>query len=302
MRLDRTAPLAPAALAALVVWACACKRAPAEPPTASADASSRAARCARRPARSAIRDRSVVPALVGMIFHAARDLTLSPEQTRALDRIDASLRAADDAVRSALRTLEAHVVAGIRAGKLDPKTTAPDYAALDAATKDRAPSKQADALGALRSLLTPAQREDLVLAVRARRAAHSLRPPGAPEEEADDWTQRRLERLDETVGLDDGQKKRSRRSWRRARCRARRTSRRARTRREGERGRAPRERSRLDHFFDARTLDAGAITGRSGEDLIEGEDAFLGQLTPCADAGAAGEARRIARGPGAAGK
>lgn len=210
-----------------------------------------------------------------MIFHAAHDLTLTPEQASALASIDGSLRASDDGVRAALRSLEAHVVAGIRAGKLDPKTTAPDYAALDAATKDRA-DQQAAALGMLRGLLSPAQREDLVLAVRARRAAHSIRPPDVPEDDGD-WTRRRLNHLSEALALDEGQRKKVAVLLARSSLPG---AQELKARKDAEKARADAllRAFQLDDFFDARMLDAGGIAERSGEDLIEGEDAFLGQL------------------------
>jgi Spy/CpxP family protein refolding chaperone len=276
MRLDRTAAVARAALAGAVAWACACRQSPAEPSTASVDAASIHAAGAAPVVRAAA-DAGPLrrTGLVGMIFHAAHDLTLTPDQASALASIDGSLGVSDEGVRSALRSLEAHVVAGIRAGKLDPKTTAPDYAALDGATKDRA-DRQAAALGTLRGLLTPPQREDLVLAVRARRAAHSLRPPDAPEDDGD-WTQRRLDRLGETLDLDEAQKKKvaallAKSALPRAQdVKARKDA-------EKTRGDALLRAFQADEFFDARAIDGGAIAERAGEDFIEGEDAFLGQL------------------------
>jgi hypothetical protein len=211
-----------------------------------------------------------------MILHAARDLALTREQASVLDGVDASVRASDDAVRGALRSLEAHVVAGIRAGKLDPKTTAPDYVALGVATKDRA-DKQAAALDTLRGILSPAQREELVLAVRARRAAHAIRLPGAPDEETDDWMQRRLELLGETLGLDEGQQKKVAALLAKSALPGAQDVK-ARKDAEKARGDALLSAFQHDEFFDERSVDGGAIAARSGEELIEGEDAFLGRL------------------------
>jgi hypothetical protein len=275
MRLDRPALLSRAGALVLVVCACACRQSPAELSATSNDAASLPPPLAK-PSAPADAGSPRRTGLVGMIFHAARDLTLTPEQASALDGIDASLRASDDGVRSALRVLEAHVVAGIRAGKLDPTTTSPDYAALAVATKDRA-DKQAAALGMLRGILTPTQREELVLAVRARRAAHAIRLPGAPDEDTEDWTQRRLERLGETLGLDDGQKKKVAALLARSSLPGAQDVK-ARKDAEKARGDALLMAFQHDELFDARSLDGGAIAARSGEDLIEGEDAFLGQL------------------------
>ena len=283
MRLYRTALVARAALVALIVWAWACRQSPSEPGAPSGDAAvmlvspavaAQTATPAAHPAGDAGPLRRT--GLVGMIFHAARDLTLTREQAAALDGMDASLHASDEAVRSAVRSLEAHVIAGIRAGKLDPKTTAPDRGALDAATKGRSDARAA-ALDALRELLTPAQREDLVLAVRARRAAHSLRPPGAADDDVDDWSQRRLDRLADTLGLDERQKKKVAGLLATSALPGARDLR-ARKDAEKASGDALLKAFEHDELFDARTLDAGAIVERSGEDLIEGEDIFLGQL------------------------
>src|SRR5581483_6854126 len=134
MRLDRTGLLTRASAAVLVACACACRQSPAEPSATSNDAASLPSPPPlSKPSAAADAEPLRRTGLVGMIFHAARDLTLTREQASTLDGIDASLRASDDGVRSALRSLEAHVVACIRAGKLDPKTTAPDYAALGVA-------------------------------------------------------------------------------------------------------------------------------------------------------------------------
>ncbi|MGH7439298.1 MAG: hypothetical protein ACRENE_26730 [Polyangiaceae bacterium] len=280
MWLDRAVPVV---IAILVELAYGCRESPAELSPVSLDAAAVTSQPSALSGPSSPLQGGATGAgaqrrtgVVGMIFHAAHDQKLAHEQAGALESIDASLGAADDGVKRALHTLEVHVAAAIRAGKVDPKAIAPDYAALDAATKDR-DEKQAAALGALRGLLTPAQRADLVLAVRARRAAHSLRPPGAPDEDVDDWTQQRLDRLTETVGLDGGQQKKVAALLAKSAL-PRAQELKARKDVEKARGDALLRAFQVDELFDARALDAGRISERSGEDLIEREDVFLGQL------------------------
>lgn len=211
-----------------------------------------------------------------MIFHAAHDLKLDPEQSTALDSIDASLRPPEEDARKALHALQSDLVAGIRAGKVAANEMAADYAALDAATRRRA-DRQAVALNGLCALLTRPQREDVALAVRARRAAHALRPPDSPDDVGSDWTRQRLDRLTDTLGLDQAQRQRTGAMLAKS----------ALPRAEDIKARKDAENVRADLLlkafaqddaFDARKLDVGGSAGLSSEVLIEREDEFLGHL------------------------
>lgn len=213
---------------------------------------------------------------LGMIFHAAHDLTLTGEQSTAVDAIEAALRAADDAARGASRAVQSDLAAGIRAGKLDTVKLGADYAALDAAAKERT-DRQATALDALHAVLAPAQREDLTLAVRARQAAHALRPPDEPDEVASDWTQRRLDRLTDDLGLDPAQRQKVAALLAKSalpspeEMKARKDAATARTEA------ILRAFSRED-TFDATKLDLRVGTSQSPHELVEREAGFLGRL------------------------
>jgi hypothetical protein len=143
-----------------------------------------------------------------MVLHAARDLQLSDAEKAKLDAIDGTLQP-NDAPRSELRDLQADVVAGIRAGKLDMTKVQPDYVAIDKALQARQ-AKEADALNALHAALDPTKRAALVAALQAKqaareaqRAAHDDADAGSPA----DWTKRRVDRLTRQLALDDGQQK-----------------------------------------------------------------------------------------------
>ena len=211
-----------------------------------------------------------------MAFHAAHDLKLSPDQSLAIDQIEAALRASDQGSKGARHALQSDVVAGIRAGKLDANTMRADYAALDAAANDHA-GRQAQALDGLWAVLDPAQRADLALAVRTRLAAHALRPPGEPDEVADDWTARRLERLDDTLGLDEVQKRAVSGLLKKS---ALPSSDELTARKDAAvaRGDALLRAFARDPAFDARKLDDGGAANHEAEELIEKEVTFLGQL------------------------
>lgn len=146
--------------------------------------------------------------LVGMMLHAAHDLPLAPAQGSALDAMEDQVLGADESGDGALRGFEADVARGIRAGKIDATRMQADFAAIDSATRARH-EREARALGALHDTLDPSLRASLVVLVRARRAAHALRSPEAPEEGAADWTARRLDRLSGDLGLDAAQRPRA---------------------------------------------------------------------------------------------
>ncbi len=213
---------------------------------------------------------------VGMLFHAAGDLTLTGEQSSAIGEIEASLRTADDAAKGASRALQSDLAAGIRAGKIDAAKTRADYAALDAAAKQRT-DRQAVALNALHAALDPAQRDDLSLAVRARQAAHALRPPDELDEVEGDWTQRRLDRLTDDLGLDAAQRQKVGALLAKsglpdsAEMKARKD---AATAHADEILRA----FSRDEAFDATKLDLRVGASEGPHELVEREARFLGQL------------------------
>jgi Spy/CpxP family protein refolding chaperone len=253
---DEGEPSPPAAVAATT-----------EPPTDPLPPPAEAPHAPRGPRRSG---------LAGMIFHAAHDLTLTDGEKAALDELEGPLRAADEEAKGASRGLQSAVVAGIRAGKLDAAKIRAGYAVVDAAAKDRA-GRQAEALAGLHALIGTAQRAELTLAVRARLAAHSLRPPDAPEDEASDWTRRRLDRLTDDLDLDDAQRRRVADLLARSALPGPEA---LKARRDEANARAEAILRAFSHddAFDAGALGLGAGSDRSPHELVEREVTFLGRL------------------------
>lgn len=144
------------------------------------------------------------------LFRAANQLALPPSEQASIDRIEANLRADDGAIRAALRAFRADLVAGVRAGKLDPTKLGADDDAVDKAFSDHL-GREAEALDALHALLTPEQRAALVAAVRAKQGEREGRTGGRFSREADggviDWARRRLDRLSTDLSLDPAQQR-----------------------------------------------------------------------------------------------
>lgn len=220
--------------------------------------------------------------LAGMLFHAAHDLTLTEAQRAAIDGLEAPLRAADETAKGASRALQAEVVAGIHAGKMDEARTKAGFAALDAAQKDRV-DRQAEALNGLHALLDSMQRAELAMAVRGRLAAHSLRPPDSPDDETSSWTRQRLDALSDQLGLDEAQRKRVADLLARGNL-ANPTALRAGKEEANARAETLVRAFSRDDGFDATKLDLHLGAGKSGHDLVEREVSFLtrliGVLTP----------------------
>jgi hypothetical protein len=236
--------------------------------------------------------------LAGMMFHAVHDLPLSPAEDVAIDDLEDHFLGTDDGGDGGLGGFEADVVAGIRAGKIDAMRMRADYAGIDRLAKTRR-EREAAALGALHDTLDGGVRESLVVLVRARRAAHALRPPDSPDEGAADWTERRLDRLTDDLGLDAAQRLRVAALLAKSQLPTAATV----EAREGE------AKERADAFlaafakeaFDASVLDLPE-PGKSPHEWIEHEVRFLSSLLPVLtpdqrDKLAASRQRRAPAGP-----
>jgi Spy/CpxP family protein refolding chaperone len=145
------------------------------------------------------------------LFRAANDLSLPQAEQQSLDKIEENLRSDDGAVHTALKAFRADLVAGVRGDKLDATKLAADDAAIDAAVSAHQ-AKEAEALDALHTLLTPEQRAALVAAIKEKRAERESHAAGwLNGKEADggttDWTKRRLDRLTAELSLDSGQQR-----------------------------------------------------------------------------------------------
>lgn len=145
------------------------------------------------------------------LFHAANDLTLTDAQKASLDKIEASLKADDDGVRTAMKAFRADLLAGIKGGKIDAAKMTADDAVVDKAIADHQ-DKEAAALDQLHGVLDASQRTAVVAAVRAKQAERESRMTAWMQaKEADggapDWTKKRLDRLTTDLSLDAGQQK-----------------------------------------------------------------------------------------------
>lgn len=149
--------------------------------------------------------------IASSLFRGAHDLSdLTETQKDSLDGIESTLKSDDDGIRTAMRGFRADLVAGVRGGKLDATKLGADDGVIDKAIADHQ-SKEADALGSLHGLLTPAQRTALVTNVRAKQAEHEAHMKdwmqGGGDGGAPDWTKKRLDKLTSDLTLDAGQQK-----------------------------------------------------------------------------------------------
>ena len=184
--------------------------APAPLASASASASATATRLAPDAAAAMpIPERRHV-GLAGILLKSAYDLTLTDAQRAALDKADGQLYP-DTAPTPwmAVKTFQSDLVAGIRAGKIDPAAVKADEVAFDKAVA-AGQAAEADALNTLHGALDAPTRQSLADRIKAKRAAHDHEPlpgAGAVDGGAADWVRRRLERMTRQLALDDAQQK-----------------------------------------------------------------------------------------------
>jgi Spy/CpxP family protein refolding chaperone len=141
---------------------------------------------------------------VTAFLHAAHGLTLTASQQGSLDTLEATLRADDDAIHTAMKAFHADLSAGVKAGALDTTKLGTESAAVDRAMADHR-AKEAAALVSLHTLLDPTQRTALVTAVRAKQAEHEARMESwkaKDEGSAQDWQKKRLDKLTVDLALD----------------------------------------------------------------------------------------------------
>lgn len=147
--------------------------------------------------------------MAGMLLAGARDLKLTPEQTKKLDELAASSRKADDAggeTRDEMKKMHAELVAGIKAGKIDAAKLEQHAAVLQKAGEARR-EREIATLNGLHAALDASQRKDLVEKLRARqrptRAGRADRParPELAKRQVDRWTRE--------LGLSEEQQKKA---------------------------------------------------------------------------------------------
>jgi Spy/CpxP family protein refolding chaperone len=94
-------------------------------------------------------------------------LDLSPEQKTAIDAVKADMATRGDGPKEQREKLEADVIAGVNAGKIDHAKTDADIKAMAAAVAATAPAMQED-MNRLYKALTPEQRKKLIEIMREK--------------------------------------------------------------------------------------------------------------------------------------
>lgn len=148
---------------------------------------------------------------IARLLHDADELELTEVQRATVERLVRDLRTPSGA-RDAQRAMHDELLAGVRAGKIDPGKLDARRADADKAQATRH-DRELEALGALHAALTPAQRKTLVTAARQRRAARDERgedrpDKGPPSGDPTGFATRRAERLTKQLELDPAQQKR----------------------------------------------------------------------------------------------
>ncbi len=175
------------------------------PPPAASSATATAAASAAKPRPMVGRHGGIASGL----FRAAADLPLTDAQSEQLNQIEATLKADDSGIRTAMKAFRADLLAGVKAGKIDTAKMTADDAVVDKAIADHQ-DKEAAALDSLYKLLDPAQRTTVVAAVRAKQAERETRMANWNKDAdggAPDWSKKRLDRLTADLALDAGQQK-----------------------------------------------------------------------------------------------
>jgi Spy/CpxP family protein refolding chaperone len=142
----------------------------------------------------------------------AHSLALKDPQKAKLDEIQKGLEGDHGKPPEEMKTLQADLIAGVKAGKLDTAKIDAHYAAIEKAMQAHL-TKEAEGLNALHALLEPAQRTALVADLRAKMAkrlehmgkdkdAHGPGDAGAANH-----SKRMLEHLTQDLGLDADQQK-----------------------------------------------------------------------------------------------
>ncbi len=143
------------------------------------------------------------------LFRATNDLTLTDAQKDSLTQIEATLKADDEGIRTAMKAFRADLLAGVKAGKIDTAKMTADDAVVDKAIAEHQ-DKEATALDSLYKLLDPTQRTTVVAAVRTKQAERETRMASWNKESdggAPDWSKKRLDKLTADLTLDAGQQK-----------------------------------------------------------------------------------------------
>ncbi len=112
-------------------------------------------------------------------------LELTPEQKTAVDAVKADMATHDEAPKEPREKLEADVIAGVSAGKIDHAKTDADIKAMSAAVAATQPAMQDD-MNRLYKALTPEQRKKLIETMREKgKEMHEHGEHGGPKDKGD---------------------------------------------------------------------------------------------------------------------
>jgi Spy/CpxP family protein refolding chaperone len=147
-----------------------------------------------------------------LLFGEARKAASTPEAKAKIDDIEQVLRTDDAAPKTVVKELNADVVAGIKAGKVDLAKLEPRLVALDTERQVRR-EKEADAVNALWAALDATQRKTIAAEARTAQAARDRvfeQTKDVTEEAADqraEFKKHRAERMAKDLDLDAEQAK-----------------------------------------------------------------------------------------------
>jgi hypothetical protein len=218
----------------------------------------------------------------GALFRASRELTLTDAQQTTIDGLETQLETADPPTDD-FKDLQADVVAGIRAGKLDHAKLQTDFTAIDKVMAAHQ-AKAADALTGLYGALDAGQRKTLVDGIRTKEAARDAQFAAHMDTDAGsaDWQKARLERLTGQLKLDPTQQKSVGAVLAKGDPMDPAAMKGARE--EGKK----RMESILSAFesdhFDAKKLDLGGLPGKTAHEGLEKDTSFLDKLLPVLNA------------------
>jgi Spy/CpxP family protein refolding chaperone len=217
------------------------------------------------------------------LFRAAHELDLTDDSKVSLDTIEATLKADDEGVRTAMKAFRADLVSGVRVGRLDTAKLTADNVLVDRAIADHQ-AKEAASLDSLHALLDKAQRTTLVASVRTRQAEREARTANwmlAKESDGGtpDWAKRRVDKLTADLGLDADQQRQVATILVRASDPPS---------ADGMKSRWDDMKKRMDALltafasdtFDAKTTDLTIMPGKTAHDSMDHMVAFFSKLLP----------------------
>jgi arsenate reductase len=217
-----------------------------------------------------------------LLFGEANKVASAATKTK-IDDIQQVLRTDDAVPSSAVKDLNADVVAGMKAGKIDMAKLEPRFVALDNEREVRR-GKEAEAVNALWAALDPAERRTVVAEARAAQAARerALQAPKDKEnaeesaEQQAEWKRHRVERMAKDLGLDSEQQKKVEPIVTKPDDHAAAVAMYA----EAKKKTDPLLAAFESDAFDAKKLDAFKAPGKKGRGAVESGIKLMSQIVP----------------------